>query len=294
MIIYFAKRSTVIIFFCDICSRSLKFKFFLSFFCDLLIEIIFFPLTFDFKYLIVVSTSGSSGMITKNNSNNYNITDIFENVSHAKYDLMNDIMSLGIHRLWKKYFVDLVLSKHTGNEKILDIASGSGDIFNLLPISKNLYALDPVSEMHNISRKKNNSKKINYKVGYAENLPYKKNFFQIITCTYGVRNFNNRKNGFSEIYRCLKKNGYFFIMEFGIPKRDLLKSPYKNFLKYILPFTGSIISNDRHSYKYLADSIISFPNQNNLLKELINTGFSHIKTIDFISGANSIYIVQKK
>ena len=91
-------------------------------------------------------------MITKNNSNNYNITDIFENVSHAKYDLMNDIMSLGIHRLWKKYFVDLVSSNYTDNEKILDIASGSGDIFNLLPISKNLYALDPVSEMHNISR----------------------------------------------------------------------------------------------------------------------------------------------
>ena len=93
----------------------------------------------------MVSTSGNSGMITKNSLNNYNITDIFENVSHAKYDLMNDIMSLGIHRLWKKYFVDLVLSKHTDNEKILDIASGSGDIFNLLNISKTLYSFAPVS-----------------------------------------------------------------------------------------------------------------------------------------------------
>ena len=83
-------------------------------------------------------------------------------------------------------------------------------------------------------------------------------------------------------------------MEFGIPKRELLKKPYKNFLKYVLPFTGSIVSNDRHSYKYLAESIISFPSQIDLIKELINTGFSNIKTIDFISGANSIYIVQKK
>ena len=88
-----------------------------------------------------------------NQSKEANVTKVFDDVFN-KYDLMNDIMSLGIHRLWKKYFVDLVLSKHTGNEKILDIASGSGDIFNLLPISKNLYALDPVSEMHNISRKK--------------------------------------------------------------------------------------------------------------------------------------------
>ena len=232
--------------------------------------------------------------MSKNSSNQYNITDIFENVSHAKYDLMNDVMSLGIHRLWKKYFVDLVSSKHNANKKILDIASGSGDIFNLLPLTKNLYAIDPVSEMHNISRKKNKSKKINYQVGYAENLPYRKNFFQTITCTYGVRNFKNRKDGFSEIYRCLKKNGYFLIMEFGIPKRDLLKKPYKNFLKYVLPFTGSIVAHDRHSYKYLAESIISFPSQISLVNELKNIGFSHVKTIDFISGANSIYILQKK
>ena len=161
-------------------------------------------------------------------------------------------------------------------------------------MTKNLYAIDPVSEMHNISRKKNKSKNINYQVGYAENLPYRKNFFQTITCTYGVRNFKNRKDGFTEIYRCLKKNGYFLIMEFGIPKRDLLNKPYKNFLKYVLPFTGSIVANDRHSYKYLAESIISFPSQISLVNELKNIGFSHVKTIDFISGANSIYILQKK
>ena len=78
------------------------------------------------------------------------------------------------------------------------------------------------------------------------------------------------------------------------PKRDLLKKPYKNFLKYVLPFTGSIVAHDRHSYKYLAESIISFPSQISLVNELKNIGFSHIKTIDFISGANNIYILQKK
>ena len=121
-------------------------------------ELIFFPLTFEVKYLIVVSTSGNSGMMSKNSSNQYNITDIFENVSHAKYDLMNDVMSLGIHRLWKKYFVGLVSSKYNANEKILDIASGSGDIFNLLPLTKNLYAIDPVSECTIYLEKKINLK----------------------------------------------------------------------------------------------------------------------------------------
>ena len=84
------------------------------------------------------------------------------------------------------------------------------------------------------------------------------------------------------------------LRDFESNKSDLLKKPYKNFLKYILPFTGSIVAHDRHSYKYLAESIISFPSQISLVNELKNIGFSHVKTIDFISGANSIYILQKK
>ena len=107
-------------------------KFLRSFFLDVVMDKIFFPLTFESKYLIVVSTSGSSGMHNKSNSNNYNITDIFETVSHAKYDLMNDVMSFGVHRLWKKYYADLLISKYKKTEKILDIASGTGDIFQLL------------------------------------------------------------------------------------------------------------------------------------------------------------------
>ena len=253
-----------------------------------------FPLTFLSKYLIVVSTSGSSGMYNKNRSNQYNITDIFQNVSEAKYDLMNDIMSFGIHRLWKKYYVDLITSKFDKKEKILDIASGTGDIFNLLPYSENLFAIDPINQMHEISKEKNSNKKISYETGYVENMPYKKNFFQTISCTYGVRNFQDRKKGFKEIHRCLKKNGFFLFMEFGMPEATLIQKPYEFFLDYFLPISGSIIAKDRHSYKYLADSIKVFPKPSEVQKELESIGFFHIETIDFISGANNIYIVQKK
>jgi demethylmenaquinone methyltransferase/2-methoxy-6-polyprenyl-1,4-benzoquinol methylase len=233
-------------------------------------------------------------MKNKLNPNQYNITDIFENVSRAKYDFMNDIMSFGIHRLWKKYYVDLLHSKFNKKEKILDIASGSGDIFQLFPHDANLYAIDPIDQMHEISKEKNSEKKINYQTGYVESLPYKNNFFQIISCTYGVRNFSNRVKGFSEIYRCLKKNGFFLFMEFGMPNASLIQKPYKIFLDYFLPFSGSIIAKDRHSYKYLAESIKAFPSPITIQKELENIGFFHIETIDFISGANNIYILQKK
>ncbi len=207
---------------------------------------------------------------------------------------MNDIMSFGIHRLWKKYYIDLIIEKFNPNQKILDIASGSGDIFNLLPYSKNLYAIDPIDQMHKISKEKNPNKKINYEIGFAENLPYKKDFFQIISCTYGVRNFRDRVRGFKEIYRSLKKNGYFIFMEFGMPKAKLIKKPYEFFLDYFLPVSGSIVAEDRHSYKYLADSIKEFPTPIEIKKELLSIGFFHVKTIDFFSGANNIYILQKK
>ena len=113
---------------------------------------------------------------------------------------MNDIMSFGIHRLWKKYYVDLLFDKFNKKEKILDIASGSGDIFHLFPYKNNLYAIDPIEKMHEISKEKNFEKKINYQTGYVENLPYKNNFFQVISCTYGVRNFSDRLKGFIATY----------------------------------------------------------------------------------------------
>ena len=207
---------------------------------------------------------------------------------------MNDVMSFGIHRLWKKYFVDQLNTRHKKNQKILDIASGTGDIFSLLPQSKNLFALDPIATMHEISKQKNNKKKIDYQVGYAEKLPYPKNYFQTISCTYGVRNFKDRKVAFREIYRCLKQKGLFLFMEFGMPKNELLQKPYKFFLDGFLPFSGSIIAKDRHSYQYLADSIKQFPSQGIIQEELENAGFLNLETIDFLSGANSIYIVQKK
>ena len=207
---------------------------------------------------------------------------------------MNDIMSFGIHRLWKKYYVDLLFDKFNKKEKILDIASGSGDIFHLFPYKNNLYAIDPIEKMHEISKEKNSEKKINYQTGYVENLPYKNNFFQVISCTYGVRNFADRLKGFSEIYRCLKKNGFFLFMEFGMPNASLIQKPYQAFLDYFLPFSGSVIAKDRHSYKYLAESIKAFPAPLLIKNELENIGFYHIETIDFISGANNIYILQKK
>ena len=206
---------------------------------------------------------------------------------------MNDVMSFGVHRLWKKYYVKLLEDLHIPSERILDIASGTGDIFNLFNRSKNLYAIDPISEMHSISREKNSNKPIDYETGMVEKMPYQKNYFQIISCTYGVRNFEDKSKAFKEIGRCLKKKGYFLFMEFGTPKRDLLTKPFRLYLNNWLPLIGSIVAKDRHSYKYLAESIQKFPSQEDIIRQVESVGLAHQKTIDFLSGSNSIYIFKK-
>jgi demethylmenaquinone methyltransferase/2-methoxy-6-polyprenyl-1,4-benzoquinol methylase len=269
-------------------SISVIVKFFLSLLSDLNILIIFFSLTFKDKYLIVVSTSGSSGMNKQDKSIKYNVKDIFKKVADEKYDLMNDVMSLGAHRLWKKYYVNLIEKLHKSSENILDIASGTGDIFNSLNRTNNLFAIDPIYEMHTLSKKKNSKKLIHYETGFVEKMPYKKNYFQMISCSYGVRNFEDKNKGFKEIARCLKKNGYFLFMEFGTPKRELLIKPFKLYLNDWLPLIGSIVAKDRHSYKYLAESI-----QKVIIRQVESAGLTHQKTIDFLSGSNSIYIFKK-
>ncbi len=214
-------------------------------------------------------------------------------MANEKYDLMNDIMSFGIHRLWKKYYSELLEKFHKPSENILDVASGTGDIFFLLNRKKNLFALDPISEMHLKSKDKNQKKNINYKIGYAEKMPYKKNFFQIISCTYGVRNFQNKLKSFKEINRCLKKDGYFLFMEFGNPNKKIFSSSFNFYLENFLPFLGSLIAKDRRSYQYLADSIQKFPNEKSIIKLAKSANLYHEKTIHFLSGANSIYIFKK-
>ena len=185
-----------------------------------------------------------------------------------KYDLMNDFMSFGVHRIWKK---DLILSMNPSKgKKLIDVACGTGDIGKLYldTINKDeeIFCVDPNKGMIEIGKKKlMNYKKIKWIIGTAENLPVKNNLFDYYSISFGLRNTKNLNKALSEAYRVLKPGGRFLCLEFAKIENQNLNFFYKNYSK-IIPEIGKIIVGDDKPYKYLVESIEKFVNQNQLIE----------------------------
>ena len=216
---------------------------------------------------------------------------IFSRVSE-KYDLMNDVMSFGLHRTWKSYFVDLIEINTKSN--VLDIASGSGDIIKLLKkkATANFFSLDANKDMQAQAKKKINDKNVRFVNAYAEKLPFDKKSFDIVTVSFGMRNFSNINKSLSEVFKVLKDSGTFYCLEFSQINNKVLNNVYQLYSK-IIPTYGGIIANDSDSYKYLIKSIKNFPNQVELSKKMKEAGFKQIKVLDIIDGLASIHIAKK-
>ncbi len=218
------------------------------------------------------------------------VQNVFSSVAPS-YDIMNDLMSLGMHRLWKKRFVEIMDIKE--NDIILDVGSGSGDIAreilkeNLLT---NLYLLDLNKEM--LFEGKNRLKKeknIKYFIGNAEKLNFKNNFFDKYTISFCLRNVTEYLLSIKEAYRVLKPGGKYCCLEFSTPKSSLISSTYKIYKSKILPFLGEVIAKDKNAYKYLSESIDLFPSQEELRKNLLDCGFTNVETINLFNGIVAIH-----
>lgn len=188
------------------------------------------------------------------------IQNLFSRIS-GHYDLMNDVMSLGIHRLWKKEFVTHVPLKA---EIIVDVAGGTGDIACLL-IKRGckVHTCDLTQDMMTKGRAKlinaGFTRNHTWTVGEAEHLPYEDFFADAVTMVFGLRNVVDRGQSLSEAYRILKPGGTFVCMEFSPPSHvQDISGIYQAYLNYIIPFMGKWIARDVPAYRYLAESIQSF------------------------------------
>lgn len=200
---------------------------------------------------------------------------VFDSVA-AKYDIMNDVMSLGSHRLWKEYTI-----KQSGVQQgyqVLDIAGGTGDLaykFNQLGASVTLADIN--AEMLKVGRDKMLDKgitNISYSLANAEHLPFKDNSFDIVSIAFGLRNVTDKQQALNDFLRVLKPGGTLLVLEFSKLENATIRKIYDEYSFKILPKMGKIIADDEASYQYLAESIRKHPNQETLKEMVLSAGFN--------------------
>ena len=225
------------------------------------------------------------------------VQNVFDNVA-KEYDLMNDIMSLGLHRIWKKDFVNLIDIDNKKKINILDLAGGTGDIAKRILkkypdvsvniIDKNFMMLKETFNEKSFV-KENNIKLI---CGDGENIPLPDNSIDIITLSFGVRNMTDRLKCLYECYRVLKKGGTFLCMEFSMPENYTLRNIYDAWSFLMIPRLGKLIAKSEDSYKYLVESIRTFPRPIEFIEMLEKAEFKKT-TIKQLSG-NIVCIFKSK
>lgn len=222
------------------------------------------------------------------------VGDVFTSVA-KNYDVMNDAMSFGMHRLWKKILVELASIGE--DDFILDIASGTGDISKL--ISKeypntNIFMSDINYEMLDEGRNRAIDESFNRNCHFCqlsgEELPFKDNTFDVITVGFGLRNFTNKEKGLKEMQRCLKKNGKLLVLEFSKPINPVFSKIYDWYSFNVLPKLGSLLANDSDSYQYLAESIRMHPDQDKLKNMMQTVGLNNCKFFNLLNGIVAIHI----
>ena len=225
------------------------------------------------------------------------VTNLFTSVSD-KYDLMNDAMSFGLHRLWKKKMVSICNLENVS--KVIDIASGTGDItLQLLKKNKKLSVtcLDNSQEMHQICKNKmiDNGfiKNIAYICSSVEKCTLKDNSFDLATIAFGFRNFTDHNESLKSIYRILKPGGKIVLLELCNPKNKYINKFFETYTFNIIPQLGKLIANDYDSYNYLAESIQMHPNPDKVLEMLQMNQFINTKYIYLTGGIVTIHIGYK-
>lgn len=230
----------------------------------------------------------------KDESKGIQVRRMFNNIA-PYYDKICHILSFNIDRLWRKRLVKLVAERKPVN--IVDIATGTGDV--AISMARNIptaqiVGIDLSEEMLKVAQQKIERLSINSNIKLlcenAENLSLASNSFDVVTISFGIRNFKNIDKGLSECYRILREGGSLFVMEFLTPKHKVFNVLYRFYSKSILPVIGRIISKDGKAYTYLPESIVEFYQAEEFTKLLQNSGFDSCTAISLSNGIAHIYI----
>ncbi len=212
----------------------------------------------------------------------------------SKYDVMNDAMSLGIHRIWKDAMMDWLAPR--AGQKLLDVAGGTGDIaFRFLKRAGAGHAtvLDLTEPMLVEGRKRAEAEQmaasLDWVVGDAMALPFEDNSFDVYTISFGIRNVTRPIEALREAFRVLKPGGRLMVLEFSQIPNEMMQKVYDLYSFNIIPKLGQMIAGDRDSYQYLVESIRQFPDQETFLAMLRDAGFENAKYRNLTMGVAALH-----
>ena len=218
------------------------------------------------------------------------VNSVFNKV-YKKYDLMNDIMSLGIHRIWKNKLIDWMNPQL--NENLIDVASGTGDIARLFSKKNNnstqITCVEPNDEMRSAGKSNLESfKNIKWHKAKAEKLPFKNDTYNFYTISYGIRNVSDINLSLKEALRVLKPGGRFMCLEFSKIDNEIINLVYQKYSK-VIPFLGKYIAGSAEPYNYLIQSINEFYTQDELANLMKKNGFTNVQYRNLSNGISAIH-----
>ncbi len=215
-----------------------------------------------------------------------------------RYDFLNHFMSFGIDRLWRKKAIRIISRTHQSPD-ILDVATGTGDLaiaaMKISPV--HVTGIDISDKMLEIGiekiRKKELSDKIELLRGDSEKIPFPDERFDVVMVAFGVRNFSDPLIGLSEMNRVLRHGGLIMVLEFSKPAKFPFRQIYNFYFLNILPVIGRILSKNKKAYRYLPESVMQFPDNEQFIELLIKAGFSGAIQKKFTLGVASVYTALK-
>lgn len=222
------------------------------------------------------------------------VAEVFHSVAQ-KYDIMNDLMSGGVHRLWKRFTIEL--SGVRKGHRVLDIAGGTGDLtamFSKLVGSEGSVVLADINaSMLQVGRDRlidrGSADNIEFVQANAETLPFPDNHFDCITIAFGLRNVTDKDKALRSMLRVLKPGGRLLVLEFSKPQVQWLSTVYDQYSFKVLPFMGKLVTNDAESYQYLAESIRMHPDQNTLAGMMGDAGFEAVRYHNMTGGIVALH-----
>ena len=224
------------------------------------------------------------------------VAEVFHSVAN-KYDVMNDFMSAGMHRVWKRFTLDTAGVRP--GQKVLDIAGGTGDLARgwakRVGRSGEVWLTDINSSMLTVGRDRLADEGVLLPVALAdaEKLPFPSNYFDLVSVAFGLRNMTHKEGALAEMLRVLKPGGRLLVLEFSKPANPLLAKAYDAYSFSFMPLAGKLITNDADSYRYLAESIRMHPDQETLKAMMERVGFHRVDYYNLTAGVVALHVGRK-